>query len=551
MLLDKLGKYLTIVFWLLPPVVFIVFVGTFAQNLIVLDDYNMIGNPFLGYLKADSFSETIEAIFSQQNEYRFPILSSLSILQYNLFGEITFNFYPIYGNLAVFGMCALVLHVFSSEGGYKKLLPIVYLMFPLHIFIIIAWANASCQYLPALCYSLVTMYLLAQDNKKLRNVALLTGFLGAFSFGSGLFGLLFGMVVLLIKKSYKFALLWLVFIVVIFVIYFTNYEQTLSEDSVNNLLYKTSDVLLGFLYVWGGWADLFYSSSKFWLNTVPMIAGILTAALVIWVALKALLVILLDRENVTAIFTLGAIGFLLFTTAVIAISRIGDNPEYTMLVSNHRYYSFIGLGIVYGWFVNKLSLSQRRMILTGVVAVYILSIFRFTESASNRAKDLAIEKFNHYRNGLHEKHQYYSDYYVFQKSIDTALKESGAYVFPATQIHKNWNSINDFSLNENQYSSVKHKQTMSGLYLLEKNAGGKVLDGTYYLLRSSNKMYAFSPKRKVLDSRNPFALSSEFDLLISKFDLEEGVYELVVCKYNNGVPTYFSTDITWNVRHDS
>ena len=83
MLLNKLGKYLTIIFWLIPPIVFIVFVGTFAQNLIVLDDYNMIGNPFVGYLEADSFGGTIKAIFSQQNEYRFPILSSLSIIQYN------------------------------------------------------------------------------------------------------------------------------------------------------------------------------------------------------------------------------------------------------------------------------------------------------------------------------------------------------------------------------------------------------------------------------------------------------------------------------------
>lgn len=551
MLLDKLGKYLTIIFWLIPPVVFIVFVGTFAQNLIVLDDYNMIGNPFVGYLEAGSFGETIKAIFSQQNEYRFPILSSLSILQYNLFGQIRFNFYPIYGNLAVFGMCALVLYVFSRESGYKKLLPIVYLMFPLHIFIIICWANASCQYLPALCYSLITMYLLAQDNKKLRNVAFLTGFLGAFSFGSGLFGVLFGMIVLLIRKSYRFFFVWLAFSGIIFLIYFTDYKQTLSEGSLNNLLYKTSDVILGFLYVWGGWADLFYSSSKFWLNTVPMIAGIITAGLAIWVAVKALLVIIRDKTNVTAVFTLSAIGFLLFTTAVIAISRIGDNPEYTMLVSNHRYYSFIGLGIVYGWFVNRLSSLQRRVILTGIVAVYILSIFRFTESASERAKLLATEKFNHYKNGLHEKHQYYADYYVFQKSIDKALKESSAYVFPATNIHKNWDSINDFSLNENQQYSIKHEQTKSGLQLIEENAGGRVLDGTYYLLRSEGKMYVHHPKRRILDSRNPFALSNEFDVFIPKLDLEEGVYELIICKYNDNVPTYFSTDIIWNVRHDS
>jgi hypothetical protein len=89
------------------------------------------------------------------------------------------------------------------------------------------------------------------------------------------------------------------------------------------------------------------------------------------------------------------------------------------------------------------------------------------------------------------------------------------------------------------------------MYLVEENAGGKVLDGTYYLLRSTDKLYAYYPKRKVLNSRNPFALSSEFEVFISKLDLEEGVYELVICKYNDDVPTYFSTDIVWNVRHDS
>lgn len=551
MLLDKLGRYITIIFWLIPPVVFIVFVGTFAQNLIVLDDYNMIGNPFIGYLKASTFGESIKAIFSQQNEYRFPILSSLSIFQYELFGQIRFNFYPIYGNLAVFGMCALILHVYGRNRGYKKLLPIVYLMFPLHIYIIIAWANASCQYLPALGYSLLTMYLLVQDNKKLRTLAFITGFLGAFSFGSGLFGILFGMVVLLIKKSYKFFFIWLAFSGVVFLIYFTNYRQTLSEGSLSNLLNKPSDVFLGFLYVWGGWADLFYSSSKFWLNTVPMIAGIITVGLVIWVGIQAFGGIIENHTNVTAIFTLGATGFILFTTAVIAISRIGDNPEYTMLVSNHRYYSFIGLGIVFGWFVDTLSFLQRRVIFAGIVVVYILSIFRFTESASDRAKLLATEKFNHYKNGLHEKHPYYADYYVFQKGIDNALKASGAYVFPAIDIHKNWDSINDFSLIENQNYSIKQNQKASGMYLIEKNAGGKVLDGTYYLLRSGDKMYAYFPKRKVLNSRNPFAVSNEFEVFIPKIDLEEGTYELIICKYEHHVPTYLSTDITWEIRHDS
>ncbi len=551
MLLNKLGKYLTIICWLIPPVVFFVFVGTFAQNLIVLDDYNMIGNPFIGYLKAGTFGETIKAIFSQQNEYRFPILSSLSIFQYELFGQIRFNYYPIYGNLSVLGMCALVLYVYGREQGYKKLLPIVYLMFPLHIYIIIAWANASCQYLPALGYSLLTMYLLAQENKKLRTVAFITGFFGAFSFGSGLFGILFGLLVLLIKKSYRFFFVWLAFSGLVFLIYFTDYRQTLSEGSLSNLLYKTSDVLLGFLYVWGGWVDLFYSSATFWLNTVPMIAGVITVGLVIWVGLQALWAVVENRTNATAIFTLGAVGFILFTTAVIAISRIGDNPEYTMLVSNHRYYSFIGLGIAYGWFVNKLSTLQRKLILAGTVVVYLLSIFRFSESASDRAKLLATEKFNHYRNGLHEKHPFYADYYVFQKSIDKALEASDAYVFPATDIHKNWDSINDFSLIKNQSYSIKQEQTASGMYLVEENAGGRVLNGTYYLLRSADKMYAFFPKRKVLESRNPFAVSNEFEVFIPKIELEEGIYKLIICKYEHHVPTYLSTEITWEVRHDS
>jgi hypothetical protein len=152
---------------------------------------------------------------------------------------------------------------------------------------------------------------------------------------------------------------------------------------------------------------------------------------------------------------------------------------------------------------------------------------------------------------LHEKHRYYADYYFFQKSIDKALKESGAYVFPATEIHKNWDSINDFSLNENQNYSITYNQTESGMYLVEENAGGEVLDGTYYLLRSDDKMYAYYPKRKVLESRNPVALSNEFGVFIPKLDLEEGVYELVICKYNDDVPTYFSTDIVWNVRYGS
>lgn len=544
---------LSIVFYLIPPVFFVYFVLTYTQNILVLDDYNMIGNPFIRFMEAEKLQDKISAIFSQQNEYRFPILSLIGITQFTLFDKIRFDYYPLYGNLAVFGMCALILFVYGRKQDFRKMLPVVYLMFPLHIFVIITWANASCQYLPAFFYSLLTMYLLIQENEKWRRVAFLTGFLGAFSFGSGLFGLIFGAIVLLIRKSYKFLFLWVLFSAVVFLIYFTGYKsQNLSDSSLNNLFNNTSNVVVGFLYVWGGWSDMTFTSSTFWLQTVPKITGLLTFSLIMWAAIDALLVIFRkDRQNVTALFTLAALGFLLFTTAVIAISRTGDDPEYHMLVSNHRYYSFIGLAIVYGWFLGKLTQTHRRMLLAGMVFIYAISVWKFTEAASNRAKDLAVDKFNHYNNDLNKNHRYYSEYYLFQKKVDKKLAEYGAYTFPATRIHQDWVDFDKKPVKVKLLNSIKLEVTGNGIHLLEENAGGPVLNGTYYLIRSKDNMYVYYPRRKAVDSQNPFAKSNDFEVFIDKTDVQEGVYNVLVCKYNDSVPTYFATYITWNVQHGS
>jgi hypothetical protein len=74
------------------------------------------------------------------------------------------------------------------------------------------------------------------------------------------------------------------------------------------------------------------------------------------------------------------------------------------------------------------------------------------------------------------------------------------------------------------------------MYLVEENAGGI----RWYPISSTfwRQNVRILPKRKGLGKSKPIALTNEFDVLF-KLDLEEGVYELVICKYDDDVPTLF------------
>lgn len=547
-MIRKLGVFLL---GIIPPLMFAYFCFYHTQNLVIFDDYTMVAGAFLGELKASTISEKLTALFAQHNEYRFPILTLMSMFQYKVFGQIHFNYYPYIGDFSLLGLYLVVYSTFRRVQSSSKLLPMVYLMFPLHIYIIITWANSSCQYLWALFYSIWTVYLLLQKNSKWNYLAFGTVLMGIFSFGSGIFALPLGAVILLVERKYKLLFAWLTYAAIIVGFYFHGYQkQPFIELGLKTFQEHPTYIPLGFLYIWGGWADLSLSALSFWKATIPGIAGFLTLLLVFYVLWKSFLNMRLKDQTThfVASFTFYTLGYLLFTTSVIAFGRTGSDPEFTMLVSNHRYYAFMALALVYGYFVMNVRFAHFAKIALGFsMAIFFLGYAKFWGLMSSRAKLLAAVTFNHYYDGVPPTHPHYNPFYFIKKTNDSLMNHYNAYVFPATPLHKEWKAFAEKPTFEKDTLTLQSIVTDSTLTLNGNNLEQSGLHGTYYLLKSKEHLFVYNPSRVQLASRKPYLQSSEYNTIIPKDELYKGSYDLILCNYQNSEAKYYKTNLKWNI----
>ena len=531
----------------IPLSLFMGFYIYFSQNLFILDDYNMIGTPFIESMKSSSLSEKLKAVFSQQNEYRFPLLALISLIQYKLFGQLNFTYYIFLGNLIVYSICFLLLFVWRKKIKISTFLPVFYLVFPLHIFIIITWANASCQYLCALGFSIFTIFLLLNEGK-IKYLAFLTAFLAAFSFGSGLLALPFAIIILATKANYRLMAIWVLYSVSIYMFYFTGYIKGdgIITFALQSIQHSVLNIPKGFLWIHGGWSDLFMNEDNPLRLKVVGFFGFITFLMSGYVIYQSFWKLKESKDYLQNAFLFFVLLLLMVVISMVAIGRAGINPEISSMVSNHRYYGFLELSLIYLYFSASLTKNTQRFITFCAMVLFFSGFYKYSIAMSERAKIVVADRANHYLNPVLGTDNHFQN---FQNSIDKDLSHLGAYSFPSTDLHREWKAI---SVKNKIGGYLKVKQ------ILEVNKNPFItitddsfdqqpinylgLNGIYFVLKSDNKTFVFSTKNMFRNfkfwnsSRNKVFTNIEKELLGS------GTYKVYLCLYQNNRIQYFTTN---------
>ncbi len=543
----KSNYILPVVLGMIPLGLFMTFYVYFSQNLLILDDYNMIGTPFIECIKSTSFIGKLKAVFSQQNEYRFPLLAVFSLIQYRVFGQLNFTYYVFVGNLIVYGICFLLFITWRKKIEIWSFLPVLYLVFPLHIFIIITWANASCQYLCALGYTILTIFLLLKD-AEIKYWAFLTAFMASFSFGSGLLALPFGFLILGMKGNYKLMILWLLYSVGICTFYFTNYTKGdgLITFALNTIHNNPLNIPKGFFWIHGGWSDLFMNVDNPLRKVVIGLLGFITFVLSMYVIIKCFLKLLISPKHFQYAFLFFVLLLLMAVVSMIAVGRAGSNPEVNSMVSNHRYYGFLELALIYLYFSTNLTKRTQYLITVCSMVLFFSGFYKYSIEMSERAKLVASDRVNHYLNPITGTNNYFEN---LQNSIDKDLSNLGAFSFPSTDLHRAWQVISEKDCIE---GDLKVKQ------IIEEKSNNLIsitdysfnqqpinylgLNGVYFVLKSDKKTFVFPANNMFKNVKFWNASKNKVFANVDKNLLGIGTYKLYLCLYQNNKAQYFTTN---------
>lgn len=199
----------------MPAVIFYSILFRQVVNLPFLDDYDAV----LGFLNhmAELRGVSEKLLFfltARHNEYKLFFADGLVWLQAALLGRVNFKILCAAGNGFVLLLAILLWKMFLP--GYKDIaaklilfLPVSWLIFQLQYVETLNWADPSLQYLPALVFSLGTIYLLMQLTRRAYYCAVACLVLTIASSANGMIMVAIGALILARRDQYKRAVIWL------------------------------------------------------------------------------------------------------------------------------------------------------------------------------------------------------------------------------------------------------------------------------------------------------------------------------------------------------
>jgi len=221
--MDKLNK-LSIAFFLCFLTINVYIFSDIFINFPLLDDFGAIVNFQVDYLKTSGFKETLQLLFSQNNDFRLVVLKLFVLSDYYLIGQINFQHLRLIGFLFFLS----TLFFFFKLGKFQLSRFCYFLPVPL-LLVSFAYAEINGLAMESLSHFLViffvifSLYYLFETKHIVLPIILL--FFGIFSNGNGLLLVPLGIVGLIITKDYKKLTLWTVFSIVAIIIFFIDYEK--------------------------------------------------------------------------------------------------------------------------------------------------------------------------------------------------------------------------------------------------------------------------------------------------------------------------------------
>jgi hypothetical protein len=215
---------------ILPAILFYGILSRFVPNLPMFDDYDSI----LGFCNhvvqlhgVGAKSAYFQA--AQHLEYKVFFLEAVTWLQVSLIGHVNLHALSWIGNSFVLALAVVLWKMFLPREKdltvrLALFIPASWLLFQLQYWQTLDWATASLQNLPVLVFSLGTIYLLLRPAGWSFCGAVVCLVLAISSSGNGLLLIPIGLAILLRRRIFVRAIVWLVVSAGCLAAYFCNYQ---------------------------------------------------------------------------------------------------------------------------------------------------------------------------------------------------------------------------------------------------------------------------------------------------------------------------------------
>ena len=241
----------------------------YAVNFPVMDDIYSTTAFLDKYIKASSFVDQINMLFTPYNSHILFTHKLTFIISYYLFGVVDYAYISILGNILLLGIWFLFFFHFKAENKEENKHIFYFLPITLFLFTpaarITNWVGCSLQHASMLFYGFLALYFLFKESKTSLFWALIFLFLSMFSMVGGLAVPIAGFILLLFERKIKFQRLtiWSVISFCYYLIYFFFWAGIIESNNNESSLYNT--ILLFFAFLGNGLLPMHF----YWNYVVP------------------------------------------------------------------------------------------------------------------------------------------------------------------------------------------------------------------------------------------------------------------------------------------
>lgn len=442
--------------FIVPFVVFCLFLGYFAVNIPQGDDFELVLHFLTKYKEENGgFLKKLSLITDQFVEHRLFYTRFIVLLQYWMSGNVSFYLIILIGNLSLVGIfiiCWQQLRFLNYPTYF--LLPISLLLFqPCYSYDGVLWPAATLAYNSVSFFAILTIHWVSTQNAQHFKLAIISAAFCTYTFGNGFLILGIVALILVFQKRWKELLFWGGLTVIISIFYFTGYETLANRNKpFHNLTQHFEFIVINLLVFLGGalnWSELWPKSLS--SSDLP---SIVAGAFILIVFGYLIVSFLKPFTNASKAkntldasqlrlqyFLIGSLSFFILTGLLLCLSRV-DKDTILMHINRYRVHSVVALAISYIYFIPFLQkrISYNALFVGGAFGFWILSFFHFSNIFGEYQRTYKAAQHNWATTG---------EWFIYR---DTSYWEEASKL----AMHKAKNTLN-YELTASPFSKIEEK----------------------------------------------------------------------------------------------
>lgn len=346
---------------------FFTFILLYTHNLPKDDDFDSPLNALLALSESKGVISYFKELLEFHSDHRLVYLRLTSAWYTNIFGQYNFQIYTILNCLLLLPIFYFIVKPLIKQQKYWEILILSLVIFTVIYHDALIWAHVSATYTPVLLFAILAIRQICKHDLTYKDllICLLYCLFCLGVFGNGLFLFVPILIVLLIRKKFKFSGIWFALTVLFGSVYFIGHIR---PDYLQGHDYfgAYTGKLLGFFGLMGSQLAV----DKFAVNQ-NIVLGIAIAFFLFFFLAKNVKLILQDNTflKLTALLL-----FCLTTLFVITIGRVSKNEDYLYLIQDrYRFYGVFTLAIALTLYFVRY--KTNKFVLTILTVVFFISNF--------------------------------------------------------------------------------------------------------------------------------------------------------------------------------